>query len=254
MSKNRRRSDAGRETPTLPGEFNRTAPVAGDGVGAVSPPGGIPARIWRHIREFSGLCGDATFLWPRWMVLRAVAVIFIFVFAGIVAEGQALIGPSGVMPLAKYLAEVEKRFPGAIDSFLHAPSLFWFGTGAGAVAVVAWSGLAAAIALVLNFWPRMALFGCWACFLSFVATWAEFSPAQLDVLLLEATVLCIPFAPPGLRPGLGAAHPPRPLALFMLRWLLLRVMLLSGIVKLISADPQWRNLTAIPADNTSTGR
>jgi hypothetical protein len=81
--------------------------------------------------------------------------------------------------------------------------------------------------------------------LSFVSTWAEFSPAQLDALLLEAALLSIPLAPPGIRPGLGAAHPPRPLAVFLMRWLLLRVMLLSGLVKVLSDASQWRNLTAM---------
>ncbi|MEO6567597.1 MAG: lipase maturation factor family protein [Opitutaceae bacterium] len=205
----------------------------------------MPARVWRNVREFLALTGDTTLLWPRWMLLRAIGVLYIFAFAGIMAEGQALIGPAGVLPLAKYFAAAEKLFPGSLNSLLHTPSLFWLGNGAGAVTAVAWLGLVAAIALVLNFWPRMSLFVCWACFLSFIASWAEFSPAQLDGLLLEAAVLCIPFAPRGLRPGLGARHPPRPLTVFMLRWMLLRVMLLSGVVKLISDDPHWRNLTAM---------
>ncbi|MEO7411892.1 MAG: lipase maturation factor family protein, partial [Opitutaceae bacterium] len=124
-------------------------------------------------------------------------------------------------------------------------SFFWLNAGAGAIAAVGWLGLGSAVALVLNLWPRLTLFGCWACFLSFVSTWAEFTPSQQDGLLLEAALLSIPFAPRGIRPGLGAAHPPRPIAVFMMRWLLLRVMLLSGLVKVLSDAPQWRNLTAM---------
>jgi len=203
------------------------------------------AAVRRELAEFCGLRGDATFLWPRWLVLRAVGLVYVFVFAGIVSEGRTLIGPAGVIPLATYLAEIRRLFPVPLGAFLGAPSLFWLGTGAGLITSLAWLGLAAAIALVLNLWPRLALGVCWAVFLSFVATWADFSSAQLDRLMLETALLCLPFAPAGLRPGLGAESPPRPVAVFMMRWLLFRVMFESGAVKLLSPDPHWRNLTAM---------
>ncbi len=201
--------------------------------------------LWRNTKEFSGGAGDASLLWPRWLVLRGVGLVFGFAFLGIIVEGQALAGPNGISPAALYLKHLRSVVPGLFSGFINAPSLFWLDAGAGAIAAVAWLGLASAVALVGNLWPRLTLFVCWACFLSFVTTWAEFSPAQLDALLLEASLLSIPFAPPGIRPGLGAAHPPRPIAVFMMRWLLLRVMLLSGLVKVFSDAPQWRNLTAM---------
>lgn len=209
------------------------------------PPPRAPGPTWRQLREFAGTGGDATYLWPRWLVLRAVGLVYIFIFAGIVVEGRALVGPNGVAPVVTYLADIQKLLPGALASFFGAPSLFWLGAGAGMIAALAWTGLAAAIALVLNLWPRMALAICWGVFLSFVTTWADFSPAQLDGLMLETALLCIPFAPRGLRPGLGADSPPRPIALFMMRWMLFRVMFESGVVKLVSADPHWRDLTAM---------
>ena len=209
------------------------------------PEARLVGGIWRQLREFSAMGGGATFLWPRWLVLRAVGVVYLFIFAGIIVEARAMIGPAGVAPLDTFLTEIHQLFPGAVHSFLAAPSLFWLGTGTGLIATLAWAGLAAAVALVLNLWPRMALFACWLLFLSFVSTWADFSSAQLDRLMLETALLCIPFAPAGLRPGLGAESPPRPIATFMMRWLLFRVMFESGLVKIVSADPHWRNLTAM---------
>ena len=178
-------------------------------------------------------------------MLRAIGLVYIVIFAGIIVEGQALVGPAGISPLGIYLAEVKKLLPGTIEAFFGAPSLFWLGQGAGLIAGVAWSGLAAACALVLNVWPRLALAVCWTVLLSFVSTWNKFSPAQLDGLMLEAALLCLPFAPPGIRPGLGVMSPPGPFVVFTLRWLLLRVMFESALVKLVSADPHWRNLTAM---------
>ena len=208
-------------------------------------PAGLAAKAWRQLREFAGAAGDATFLWPRWLVLRAVGLVYLFIFGGIIREGQALVGPRGIAPLGEFFAKLHQTIPNPLEAFIRAPSLFWINQDAGMVTLLSWLGLAAAVALVLNLWPRMALFSCWAIFVSFVSTWRVFSPAQLDRLMLETALLCIPFAPAGFRPGLGAASPPRPIAVLMMRWMLFRVMFESGLVKLTAGDPHWRNLTAM---------
>ncbi len=178
-------------------------------------------------------------------MLRAIGAVFVFVFAGIIREGPALVGPGGIAPLAGFFSQLAAALPHPVAAFFHAPSFFWFGHGPVAIAFVAWSGMAAALALVLNFWPRVALFGCWSALLSFVATWQVFSATQVDQLMLETALLAIPFAPAGFRPGLGAHSPPRPLTVFIMRWLLFRVMFESGVIKLLAGDPRWFNLTAL---------
>ena len=213
--------------------------------GAAAGPADWAGAAWFRLREFAGAAGDATYLWPRWIVLRAVGVVYLFVFGGILREGQALIGPRGIAPLGEFFAQLHQSFPHAFEAFIRAPSLFWLGTSGGMIWFLAWVGFIAALALVLNLWPRLALFACWAIFVSFVSTWRVFSAAQLDRLMLEAALLCIPFAPAGFRPGLGASSPPRPIALLMVRWLLFRVMFEAGLVKLTSGDPHWRNFTAM---------
>jgi len=189
--------------------------------------------------------GGAGHLWPRWIVLRAVGFIYVLIFAGIIGTSQALVGPHGIYPVAVFFARMRAEYPGSVDPFFLAPSLFWASTGKGMIVALEWTGLAAAVAVTLNLWPRMALFACWIIFLSFFSAWGVFSPAQLDGLMIEAALLCIPFAPAGFRPGLGRDSPPRPIALFALRWLLFRVMFESGLVKLVGGDPHWRNFTAL---------
>lgn len=206
---------------------------------------GWAGKPWRALKDFAGADNDATYLWPRWIVLRAVGVVFLYVFAGILREGQALVGPHGIAPLGEFFTQLHQAFPNILEAFIRAPSLFLLADGGGMVAFLTWTGLIAAAALVLNLWPRMALFVCWLVFVSFVSTWRVFSAAQLDRLMLEAALLCIPFAPAGYRPGLGVSSPPRPVALLMVRWLLFRVMFESGLVKLTSGDPHWRNFTAM---------
>lgn len=191
------------------------------------------------------MTGDATYLWPRWLVLRALGLVFVLAFAGILEQAQVLVGPHGLLPLGNLLADLRPQYAHGWELFLRAPTVFWLGTGAGLIALVAWVGLLSAIALVLNLWPRMTLFVCWLCLLSFVSAWGLWSGSQVDQLLLETSLICLAWAPAGYRPGLGAASPPRPIAVFMVRWLLFRIMLENGIVKVISGDPRWRDWTAM---------
>ena len=53
------------------------------------------AGTWDRVKDFSGLGGDATYLWPRWIVLRAVGVVFVLAFAGIIDQAQVMVGPHG---------------------------------------------------------------------------------------------------------------------------------------------------------------
>lgn len=200
--------------------------------------------VWRQVQDFAG-AGEASYLWPRWIVLRAVGIVYLLIFSGIIVEGRALIGPHGLVPVADYCEKLREIFPHGLERLIRAPSLFWISTNPAMITVLQWSGLGAAMALVLNLWPRMALFACWAIFLSFVSTWQMFSPTIIDQLLIETALLCIVFAPAGLRPGLGAMSPPRALAVFMMRWLLFRIMFGSGLIKVFAGDSHWRDLTAL---------
>src|SRR5262249_7167329 len=82
-------------------------------------------------------------------------------------------------------------------------------------------------------------------FLSFVAVLQDFSSYQSDGMLLEAGFISIFFAPGGFRPGLARLDPPTRLAAFMLRWEWFRIYFESGLVKILSGDPHWRDFTAM---------
>ena len=198
---------------------------------------------WRQLRSFGGFGGEASYLWPRWVVLRGVGLVYVVIFSGILQEGRGLVGPHGLSHLAEYCTFAEQAVPNAFVRMLRVPSLFLLNSSPGMVAALEWAGLAAALALVLNLWPRLALFACWAILLSFVAVWRELSSTLNDPLMLETALLCIPFAPAGFRPGLGTASPPRPLTVFMLRWLVIRIMLTAGLIKMFGNDHRWLDFT-----------
>lgn len=201
--------------------------------------------VWARVKNFAGCDEGSTWLWPRWLVLRAVGLVYIIIFAGILHEYRALIGPEGLAPLPELMATLRDTHPNLAAAIWRAPTLFWLSTHPLMPGVLAWSGLAAALALTLNFWPRLSLFVCWLMLLSFARGWLVFSDPQVDWLMLEVALLCIPFAPAGWRPGLGATSSPRPIAMFMMRWLLFRIMFETGLSKLLSGEVRWFDFTAM---------
>lgn len=183
-------------------------------------------------------------LLSRWIVLRGLGLIYFSAFYSLIFQIKGLIGPDGILPASDYLEVLPRYFPG-IKRFWFAPTLFWFSSGNHILMFVCWLGVAASVAVVLNLWPRATLFICLICFLSFVSAAQDFSSYQSDGMLLEAGFIALFFAPPGLRPGLGAMHPPSRASLFLLRWEWFRIYFESGVVKLASGDYSWRHLTAM---------
>jgi len=202
--------------------------------------------FWRNAVRvlFSAEHGAADRLWPRWIFLRCMALIYFSAFYSLVFQVRGLIGVDGILPARTYLNVIAEGAPG-VTRFWFAPSLYWISTSTGFIVALCWIGLIASILLFVNLWPRGMLVVCFLCFLSFVAAAGDFSSYQSDGMLLEAGFICLFFAPPGLRPGLGTSHPPSRASLFLLQWEWLRIYFESGIVKLASGEPQWRNFTAM---------
>jgi lipase maturation factor 1 len=185
-----------------------------------------------------------THLLPRWIFLRALGMIYFSAFYSLLFQIRGLIGPQGILPVAAFLSVVPRYYPGA-QRFWFAPTLLWWSSSDRALLILCWAGLAASLAVVFNLWPRAALAVSLVCFLSFVAAAQDFSSYQSDGMLLEAGFISLFFAPPGLRPRLGAAHAPSRASLFLLRWEWFRIYFESGVVKLLSGDYSWRHLTAM---------
>ncbi len=201
-----------------------------------------PGNIIRRL--FDSRLGLKDRLVPRWIFLRALAAIHFSAFYSLLFQIKGLIGPDGILPAQQYLAAVSNSLSGGAR-YWYAPSLFWISSSSHALMLVTWIGLAASVAAFLNLWPRFSFLVCFFCFLSFVAAAGDFSNYQSDGMLLEAGFLALFFAPSGLMPGWGANCPPSRASLFLLQWEWFRIYFESGMVKLLSGDTEWRNLTAM---------
>jgi hypothetical protein len=192
---------------------------------------------------FDSRYGAPDRLIPRWIFLRALAAIYFSAFYSLLFQIKGLISPQGILPASEYLAAVARAVPSS--RYWYAPSLFWISSSSQMLMAVTWLGIAVSIAAFLNLWPRLCFFICFVCFLAFVSSSEDFSSYQSDGMLLEAGFIALFFTPPGLLPGWGAEHPPSRASLFLLQWEWFRIYFESGMVKLVSGDPQWRGLTAM---------
>jgi lipase maturation factor 1 len=193
---------------------------------------------------FDAQHGAADRLTPRWLFLRALGGIYFSAFFSLIFQIRGLIGPNGILPAGNYLQAVAHSL-GGWQRVWYAPTLLWWSSGPVALSALCWVGLLASLLLVLNIWPRGMLTICFICFLSFISAAQDFSSYQSDGMLLEAGFISLFFSPPGLRPGLGRAHPASRASLFLLQWEWFRIYFESGVVKLLSGDPQWRHFTAM---------
>jgi hypothetical protein len=193
---------------------------------------------------FSSEQGAADRLIPRWIVLRALGLIYCSAFVSLLFQIRGLMGPEGILPAYRYLQAVAQSFGPGVRLWF-APTLLWLASGSHMLMAMCWAGLVASLLLTINIWPRAMLWICFLCFLSFVSAAQDFSGYQSDGMLLEAGFLALFFVPPGLRPRLGAEHPPSRASLFLLQWEWFRIYFESGLVKLLSGDEEWRHLTAM---------
>ena len=213
-----------------------------------APTGMIPRlchSAWERFKDFCAVGKNGTHFWPAWILLRGVGLVYVLMFANILVEGQALLGPAGLTPAQDFLAGMLKQCANPVEAFFRAPSLLWISASAGMITVLGWLGLVASGAVVLNLWPRGAMFTAWLCFLSFATVSDFFSATAPDPLMLEVGLLSILLAPAGWWPGWIPRVAPRRVAIFALRWMLFRLMLEAGLSKFVFGNALWRDLTVM---------
>ena len=179
----------------------------------------------------------------RWLFLRGLGLIFFSAFYSLLRQVNGLIGPDGLLPAQDYLQAI-RQVSGA-SRFWYVPTLLWLKSDSRSLLLLAWVGLIASVLLVLNFWPRGTIFISLVAYLSFISALQTFSSYQSDGMLLSAGFISLFFAPPGFRPCWGERNPASRASLFLLLLVWFTIYFESGVVKIASGDPEWRNLTAM---------
>jgi len=162
--------------------------------------------------------------------LRCLGTIYLIAFISLGVQITGLVGARGILPAAAYLDAIRQNYGGAL--WWRVPTLFWLNSSDTLLKLVCAAGAITSVVIILGFVGRAALAIAFVLYLSLVHIGQTFLGYQWDYLLLETGFLAI-FLIPTL---------PR---IWLFRWLLFRLMFLSGTAKLLSGDPTWRNLTAL---------
>jgi hypothetical protein len=184
---------------------------------------------------------DRSYVISSWLFARALGGVLLIAFLSLGAQAKGLFGANGVAPISM-LVESAKR---AGHSFWQHPSALWWASGDAMIAGVWIIGATASLALLIGLLPKVALWGSWFAYLSFVSLGWPFMSFQWDTLLLETSFTAFFFVPWCIWDRLGRHPDPHPVARWALWWLLFRLVFRSAYVKLGSADPTWADLSAL---------
>src|SRR5216117_3514451 len=195
-------------------------------------------RIRSTIRRERSAC----FL-SRWLFLRLIGIIYLIAFVSLWSQIDGLVGHNGILPVADHLSAAGG--PVGPERYWWLPTLCWFNTGDAFLHLQCAAGAVFSLLLIVGVAPILALAFLWAIYLSLSTICGDFLGFQWDTLLLETGCLAIFLAPRQWLPKFSLEPAPSVTVLWLCRWLLFRLMFMSGAVKLLSADPSWWKLTAL---------
>lgn len=191
--------------------------------------------------------------YTRNLFLRGMSIVYLFAFTSLYIQIPGLYGSNGILPARTQLDSKAATLTARIHN---KPTLLWLAPYVGLdteymMDVLALFGAFLAFTGLISqkFCTAPMFAGLWSLYYSLYQVGQTFMWFQWDLLLLEAGFLCILVAP--LRYRAVSRRRPTPLppsdpiAFWLVRWLLFRLMFSSGIVKLTSACPTWWNLSAL---------
>jgi predicted DCC family thiol-disulfide oxidoreductase YuxK len=181
--------------------------------------------------------------------LSCLGVIYLIAFLSLWVQIAGLYGHDGIVPIRDTMAALKADAANSnigFSRYFRLPTLCWLNSSDGFLKFQCAAGTALALLVVFGVAPAPCLFLLWLIYLSLCCVGEPFLSFQWDILLLETGFLAIFFAPWRLLPRHPLReHPPSRIVLWLLRFLLFKLMFQSGVVKLASHDPTWRNGTAL---------
>ncbi|MEY2491105.1 MAG: hypothetical protein QOH24_56, partial [Verrucomicrobiota bacterium] len=184
-----------------------------------------------------------TYFVARSIFLRVLGLTYLVAFLSLWIQIDGLVGEHGILPVAEFLPAVKAEY--GTRAIFALPTLCWLNSSNVALHCLSAVGVTASLVLILGYAPVVALIIAFCTYLSLTIAGQTFLSFQWDILLLETGFLAIFFAPPKWRIARARDAGISAVALFLLKFLLFKLMFMSGMVKLTSGDDSWWNLTAL---------
>ncbi len=194
-----------------------------------SDPSAAPARSRYHLARF--------------LILRMLGFVYLVGFCVLVNQGLPLIGSKGLLPVSEFTTRVAAATGSDNAGFMRLPSVFWLAHSDAFLIGAAWCGVALSLLVLAGVTNALVMAALWALYMSFVHVGQDWYGYGWEIQLLETGFLAIFLCPvSSFRPFPGRR--PAPIVVGLFRWLIFRVMLGAGLIK-IRGDECWRDLTCL---------
>lgn len=194
-------------------------------------------------RDGLAAAGKPTYWLTRFVILRLLGLVYFVAFLSLAQQVLPLIGRQGLLPAGTYLQGIEARAGSRWNGFLENPTWFWLGASDRSLAGLAWAGTGLSLLVLLGYANAVLMALLWALYMSFVHIGQEWYSFGWEIQLLETGFLAI-FLCPLLDGRPFPRRPPPAIVIVLFRWLIFRIMLGAGLIKL-RGDPCWRDLTCL---------
>jgi hypothetical protein len=179
----------------------------------------------------------------RFVLLRFLGLVYAVAFLAAARQLVPLIGSHGLLPVDSYLFRIRDYLGSTSAGFFRLPSLFWFWHSDTALLAVAWTGFALSCLVVAGWANSFVMLALWALYMSIIHVGQDWYGYGWETQLLETGFLAVFLCPLLDARPFPRREPPLPV-LWLFRWLIFRIMLGAGLIKL-RGDAAWRNFTAL---------
>ncbi len=184
----------------------------------------------------------------NWLFLRLFGVAYFFAFSSLIGQFDGLIGSRGILPAADFMHDATDWANAVglgLERYRLFPTLTWLSASDRFLVGLATAGAVLSALQIAGIGCTVVLPVLWLLFLSLSVVGRDFLSYQWDALLLETGLLALAVTPHVWRHKLTDRIEPPLVGRLLVWWLLFRLMFASGMVKLLSGDPLWRDLTAM---------
>jgi hypothetical protein len=192
---------------------------------------------------FSAAQDRCSYWLTRFVILRLLGFVYFVAFLAAANQIVPLVGEHGLLPAKDFLERVGSYFGSRPEGFLQLPSLFWFGVSDPFLKTAAWVGAGLSLIVLFGYANAILMAMLWALYMSFIHIGQDWYSYGWEIQLLETGFLAI-FLCPLLDGRPFPRRPPPKLVIWLFRWLIFRIMLGAGLIKL-RGDPCWRDLTCL---------
>jgi hypothetical protein len=197
---------------------------------------GFRTAFWQRLAD-----EPATYELTRFLVLRLLALVYLFAFLSLALQLGPLLGSHGLLPVEKFLAFMHARI--GASAYWRVPTLFWLGSSDRVLLGAAWLGVLLSAAALAGATSAVLQLALWVLYSSLVHVGQIFYGYGWELQLLETGMLAVFLCPLRLSGPFPPSATPK-IVIWLLRWLIFRIMLGAALIKL-RGDPCWRDLTCL---------